>query len=164
MRRRFAIVVVLGLIALDGCGGDDEGGGTPSRAPGETQADEAATPGRDTAEQSPTRSDRQAVRETVRKYLQAIGNGDGAAACDVLTEESAARVPAQVKGFSEEVQGDTCDETITAFSAFYGESLDNPKVMNIKVSGDKATAVGPLDEQAKLVKLDGEWKIEQYGD
>jgi hypothetical protein len=99
-------------------------------------------------------SEEDAAREVLKRYAQAIADGDEKQVCDTLTED--ARKQFDRAG---------CEKAHANFGAFLDrEQRDklNDLEPEVKVDGANATttiAEEPLNGEVRLRKEDGEWRI-----
>jgi len=110
-----------------------------------------------------TGADVAAARAVLRRYIDAFVAADGAAACALLTEESAQAFLADV---GPGVGATTCADAFTAVTrqvpqeqrdAFRGAVIDR-----LSVSGDTAAgrlSVAGVPNEIRLVRRFGEWRI-----
>ena len=123
-----ALTLGAGLIAA-GCGGDDGGSTVESGASPE---------------------------EVVEAFYGAVGDNDAAAACDLVTEETAQQA-------ADQEDADSCEEA-TSFGDG-AELADSIEVGDATIDGDTATVEVSSSAQegsgsVDLVQEDGEWKID----
>ncbi len=103
------------------------------------------------------------MTKTLTAYLQAIAAGDGSGACEQLSPSGVETMLAKVADAAPETQGAACPEAIVLYQGAYGNTAVKPTFKRIIVSGDTATATGPLKEPARLSLIDGRWLIDEYG-
>jgi ketosteroid isomerase-like protein len=111
--------------------------------------------------------DKEQIESTITSYYKAFGNGDGSGACKQLTKSA-------VKLIESSAGGKKCGDVLRAALkepeyARIAPKLRNARVVEVKVSGDNATAraevpgAGRNGAAAKasvpLKKEDGSWKI-----
>jgi hypothetical protein len=90
-------------------------------------------------------------------FFDDLRGGDGEAACALLTEEEQRRT-------SVEAGATDCPSGLETFADFV-EDYD-PRLRDIEISGDSATATDPGDkshgfaaQEVEFERVDGEWKI-----
>lgn len=163
MAKRTAVACAA-VLAIAGCGGDDEGG-EPARTqpPAQTETvapedrtrpapDETAPAGDDDEEQ---------IRAVWRRYTEALGEEDAATVCSLLTENGQEEV---LRGGS---PGSTCEEIVREIGSYFKEF--RTELTDIRVQGDAAEAVTPLRGQIpaqglKFVRVGGKWKLDGASD
>lgn len=105
---------------------------------------------------------RQGARETAERYVQALVDGDGEAACEQLSAPAVAEI--------EDRAGDRpCADALGVLLGALGSSgqeLEDLSVTEVNVAGDVATATidtprGPVVSELEL--QDGEWKLASPG-
>jgi hypothetical protein len=160
MRRTRHIVSLLLLVAavapLAACGGDD------GDSTGKTQLAKEG--------------DRKGAESTVRDYLRALVDKDGAAACSKLTSEYQRSVVKQNAAFAKAKGIDTCEELIDTLThgapsvLFEGQRLTKQNVDTVKLvvtvrqGGEEqnATVTGAQGLQRyQLVTSKGKWLISE---
>jgi hypothetical protein len=99
--------------------------------------------------------------DAVKDFSEAVADGDGEKACDLVTDEYA----------EQEFGGDECEEQVEQFGEQASDE-DKDKLRDVEVSdveedGDKATAKvkieGEDEDEVELEKVDGDWKISGEG-
>ena len=97
------------------------------------------------------------ARDAVSDYFAAIAQGDGARACDRMTEQAQQQ-------FADEGGTASCEEAVERLSEQLADEdlapLRDPQV-DVTLNRDKASASvedGPSD--ITVVKVDGEWRID----
>jgi Domain of unknown function (DUF4878) len=103
-------------------------------------------------------SEEDKAKATVEDYLKAVTDGDGDAACKLVTPQTKARI---------ERGGRSCATTISSLNTGTGKAVlaqfKKAEVKNVKVTGDTATAsirVAGLSQSARLRKQGGDWKLD----
>jgi hypothetical protein len=153
MRRARQIACLLLIAVVAGCGGgDDDGGKTQLSAEG----------------------DRKGAEQTVRDYLRALVDEDGAKACSKLTPAYQQSVLKQNAEFARRQKADTCAELIDAITrvsgsvTFEGQPLNAQSVGKLKLivtvreggREQNATVTGAEGLQRyELVTNNGKWLI-----
>jgi hypothetical protein len=137
--RRSALISFFFVAALTGgCGGDES----------------TTTTGNDAEE----------IRSLYVAYFDELGEGEGQAACDLLTDDYQDQVVTNAGG------GHDCPEVVLGFAFLYGDSYREHRAVleTLKVSGDTATARDPGDpglepsfppQRVEFERVDGEWRI-----
>lgn len=111
------------------------------------------------------KSDEDKARDTAEQYFKALGDGDGAKACGLLTKNAQAKAAA--------ARGGSCAraltlDTGTPLGRALADQFKKVEVGKVKVNGSNAdatlkangrTAQKPLRE----VKEDGDWKVAANG-
>lgn len=109
-------------------------------------------------------SDRKGVANTVRAYLDAVADRDGARACRLLTVEAQLRIvqTRQVHA-GPHLSPEGCARVIDTYTPIFGvKPLRSGKVSSIVVEGETARAqVGTFP--VTLTKVAGEWKLAVSG-
>ena len=150
--RRIALALLaLAVIALGGCGGDDEGGETTVAGDGATAASGTAPAPAPPRATGP--GDQQLIREAIEAV---IASDDPARACDRYATEALV-----VAAYGDRAG---CEAAVTS----PGGVADSVQVSEIKVFEKSATAVavpsgGPSSEQriaVVLSKEEGIWKVD----
>jgi hypothetical protein len=89
-------------------------------------------------------SDADRIQQTVKTYLSALADGDGAKACDQLTGDQTRAVVDHAITSLPELQASGCADALTKLSGSLGadekQTLRDAKVTQVQVSGDSATA------------------------
>lgn len=182
-RRITAAAVAAGLALAVGCGGEDAAtvseGGASTVAPAQTfpasVPDDAVTtvpattpsPGTQTGAGAVPAitdgADVDAAREVLRRYVDAFVAADGAAACDLLTEESA---EAFLLAVGSAVGATTCADAFTSVTrqvpTEQRDAFRSGVIDRLTVSGDTATGrltVIGVSNDFRLVRRFGDWKI-----
>ena len=180
-RRIAAAAAAAGLALAMGCGGEDSAtvtdGGATTVAPAQTfpatGPDAAVTtvpattpsPGTGTgvAPVLTDGADVDAARDVLRRYVDAFVAADGAAACELLTEESA---EAFLLAVGSAVGATTCADAFTATTrqvpAEQRDAFRSGIIDRLTVSGDTATGrltVIGVSNDFRLVRRFGDWKI-----
>lgn len=103
-------------------------------------------------------SEEDKAKATVEDYLKAVTDGDGDAACALVTPQTKARI---------ERGGRSCATTISSLNTGTGKAVlaqfKKAEVKNVKVTGDTAIAsirVAGLSQPARLRKQGGDWKLD----
>lgn len=103
-------------------------------------------------------SEEDKAKATVEDYLKAVTDGDGDAACKLVTPQTKARI---------ERGGRSCATTISSLNTGTGKAVlaqfKKAEVKNVKVTGDTAIAsirVAGLSQPARLRKQGGDWKLD----
>ena len=99
-----------------------------------------------------------AAQEAAERYVEALADGDGEAACEVLSRGAVNQL---------EDQADRrCPEALTdvlGAAGSEGEGLDDLRVSEVNVAGDVATATIKGGPQGKvtnqMTREGGEWKL-----
>lgn len=103
-------------------------------------------------------SEEDAVREAVEEFVAAVRDGDGAAACELLTDEAL-----------ETAGGARCERALGRIGDAVAPEVE---ITDIRVQGDRATAeagaAGGGEDEVRsqpldFVKEDDEWKIASFG-
>ena len=135
-RRFFLSALPLALLLVGGCGGSDE----------------------------PTDTD--AIKRVLADSINAAHSGDQAKACSVYTPAYVREIFRETRGL--QPTGDSCREVVSAFEDVLKRLTADPKpkVTDVEVSGDKATArmeietyFGPATTKVFAARKDGAWKI-----
>ncbi|MGZ5385952.1 MAG: hypothetical protein ACXWZV_00850 [Solirubrobacterales bacterium] len=134
-RAMCAILLVALALALAACGGDDDGGGDGGG------------------------DDSEAVAETMRAYLTAYSEGDGAEACTHLTEGAQQALAESAKTGKE-----SCAEALSRPSGqgsdILGPLIEGIDAEDVTVDGDTAElTIEGTPVPASLEKVDGEWLV-----
>jgi hypothetical protein len=134
-------------LAVGGCGGDDDEGGGSTGGGQEEQ-----------------------VRAAVHGYLTAVAEGDGDAACELLSAASRATV----ERLAEQVDAEGCVEAFENAVAqaevdpdAAREVLDGLEIADVDIDGDRATVSIRRDgaeESGALVREDGAWRVDIGGE
>ena len=113
-------------------------------------------------------SDEQQITTAIKEYMRAFANGDGDEACDHLTDERREEMEQGLKQVAGEASCDALSKVVDQIEETDPGGLDKLheiEVEDIKVTGDTATAWptyhGERADQAKLRRVDGEWKLDQ---
>ncbi len=154
MRRILALLLACLLFAAVGCGGDDGGG--------------------DKKEQRSSAGDADGAEQTVRDYLRALVEKDGAAACAKLTPDYQRSIVEQNRDFARKAGADDCASLVDAVAkeapraTFEGQPLNAETVeklrleVKVRQSGEEqnATVTGQQGLQRyELFTQDGRWSI-----
>ena len=107
-------------------------------------------------------ADRRAIVRTIRAYVRSIARGDGVQACAQLTRSGRRAIEREIARAAPETRGTPCEGSIQLYQSTYSDAARNPRVTDVRVAGDRATAAGPLDQTATLVKQDRLWLIARY--
>lgn len=106
-------------------------------------------------------SEEDKAKSTVEDYLKAVTDGDGGAACELVSARTKKRI---------ERGGRSCATTISSLNTGSGKAVlqqfKKAEVENVKVNGDTATAtikVAGLSQPARLRKEGGDWKLDSSG-
>jgi hypothetical protein len=105
-------------------------------------------------------SDKQQVRDTVKRFYKAASEGDGKTACDQLTPSA--------RGAAGAAQ---CEAAIEQLGQLGGEQakrrIAGADVFKTRVDGERATTQAQVPGQTPVVltlrKVDGEWKLDSLG-
>jgi len=134
-------------LAVGGCGGDDDEGGGSTGGGGQEEQ----------------------VRGAVQGYLTAVAEGDGDAACDLLSAASRATV----EQLAEQVDAEGCVEAFENAVAqaevdpeAAREALNDLEIADVEIDGDRATVSIRRDgaeESGALVREDGAWRVDIGG-
>ena len=154
MRHKLILLLVCLLTAAAGCGGgDDDKGGKSQRS---------------------NAGDAEGAEDTVRDYLRALVDKDGAAACEKLTPEYQRAIVEQNRDFARKAGASDCASLVEAITreapnaTFEGEPLNEdtvdklPLQVAVRQSGDEqnATVMGQQGLQRyELFTQDGRWSI-----
>jgi hypothetical protein len=157
MSPRSTVLLVAGVLALGSGCGDDEPDRPPQSAPVTNGANVEPTA---TAEVS--LADRRGAASAFRRYLLAIKESDGEAACALLTSALRQEVRGQKFLQSPETGAKvTCGEAILAANpTLPGLVGANPEV-SVRPSRGGVRATGPGASGGKLEKVGGRWQISQ---
>jgi hypothetical protein len=106
------------------------------------------------------KSDAAQVESTIRTYYTAFANGDSAKACDQLSDATRASLEKRAGGRK-------CADLLSAASQRPNvqkvePGLKNPKITNVKVTGNTATATATVRGTSTTVPLkkeNGHWRI-----
>lgn len=146
MRRATILLAALLMLAAIGCGGGDGGGGA---------SDETSPP--DTPQEK-------AVAKVYSDYIEALKQGDGKAACALLTPAFQRRAGAAVAvGKRRNLKGAACVKAIEQGTLAAIQKVI-PNLVNVKVEGDRASGLDPGEgkigaQEVFFVNTGGEWKI-----
>ena len=108
-------------------------------------------------------SDEDQVKDTIKSYLSAIADGDGAKACDQLSTNGRteiAQLGAQVGASTID-----CEQIVQQLSSVIGsentDSLKNAQVSSVQINGNQATAtVSGANVTPTLINSDDHWLID----
>jgi len=134
-------------LALGGCGGDDDGGGGSTAGGGEEEQ----------------------VRGAVKGYLTAVAEGDGDAACDLLSAASRETVERLAEQVDAEGCVDAFENAIAQAEVDVEEaraSLEELEIADVEIDGDRATVSirrEGAEESGALVREDGAWRVDIDG-
>lgn len=111
---------------------------------------------------SPAEENMSAAREAAERYVDALREGDGEAACEELSRGAVEQL---------EDQADTpCSEALTEILGAAGSSegtLEDLRVSDVNVAGDVATVTikgGPQGSVTnQMMREGGEWKLASPG-
>jgi hypothetical protein len=95
--------------------------------------------------------------------LLSIAKGDGEQACAQLTPGARRRLLRKLAEFAPETAGAPCEGVILLYQGAYGDAIKHPTVNGVRVRGDRARAVGPIHQVARLAKKGRLWLITAYG-
>ena len=151
-RAGIAAFATAAALVLGACGDDDDGDepAAPTTAPA-TEPKDGGT------------SDDAAIRTTMVTYIKAVADGDGATACGQLTENGK-RIAASAPG----AKADDCEGVIDEIGAAFKPSDRarlggvKPEDVEVKITGDSATARFRGAQTAKLVRQGDRWLIDAY--
>jgi hypothetical protein len=151
--RLLALLATAAVLAVAGCGEDDDdgdGGGGGGDQAAETTPETTAAPGDAGGEAS-------GPEQTVRNYLDGLGEGDGEKVCDQFTAEGRQEFD-QIGGCADFFSGILSQLTEVQRNEL--RELD----AEVEVDGERATARVPKlegggEETLNLAKEDGQWKI-----
>lgn len=125
-------------LALAACGGDEE----------ETTSGAGASAGGEAA-----------VEATWADFFQAVEKGDGAAACEELSEPLAAPNEVNLQLGSPLPGGPSCEDTLSDEDGAIGLAAGGTEeLIELEVSGDTASGVAGAAQPTFAVE-DGEWKV-----
>ena len=106
-----------------------------------------------------------AAKQAVRDYLNAFADGDGAAACGLLTEPVRVAFVAKVSGA---VNTTDCAQAITRIRATLSQSqadaLKAIRVRDAKIHGSRGSVLVEANGQrieTKVLDVGGNWKVNQ---
>lgn len=108
-------------------------------------------------------ADQQAIVRTVRRYLTEIARGDGIQACAQLTPLGQVRMERKVAKIAPETRGVECAGVILLYSGAYGKAIRHPRITDVRVSGNRGRATGPVKQVARMVRRGNLWLIDDYG-
>lgn len=139
--RRLAVLATTAGLALAGCGGDDE---------------KKKDAGGDRGYADPSAE----VRSVLEGYFAALADGDGDKACSYLSKAGIEKI--------EQAGGSDCGKVVGAGVEQTGTTpYEKVEISRIEVDGDSASSHYVLSVQGqdveadqKLVKEDGEWRLE----
>jgi hypothetical protein len=142
--RRALILSICALVALGaaGCGGGSDDGSAP-----------------DTPQE-------QAVQKAYRDYIDALKQGDGEAACALLSPAFQKRAGAAVAvGNRAELRNADCVKAIEKGTLPQIQQVV-PNLEDVQVSGNRASAIDPGEgqigpQQVYFVKIGGDWKLDK---
>jgi hypothetical protein len=108
-------------------------------------------------------SDDDQVRQTASDFLDAVRDGDGARACDLLGEEAREKVERFARQYGRTLDSPTdCAKVLELSQAQYPSDF---RIVNIDIDGGQATASadGGIDGSVEvpLVKDGDDWKVDQ---
>lgn len=106
---------------------------------------------------------RREIESRVTAYLRAIATANGKRACEQMTAAGQKAIARKIAQIAPETQGAACREAIVLYQGAYGDAIKRPKVRAVRVAGKTATAIGPLEQVAKLQLQGGRWLITEYG-
>ena len=107
--------------------------------------------------------DRDAVRETVTRFVDANNKGDFAAVCDLLAES-------ETRSITRQGGGGGCAKALGRISA--GTTQTQVRIDEVRVNADRASvdatfiaadSGAPSPQTLRLVEEDGDWKIASVG-
>jgi len=114
-------------------------------------------------------TDQQQVKDVLQSYLRAQVDGDGQAACSLLTAGGQRQLIALVVKAGKGVitTQPSCEDAVGLVRAVAGQqllgSLRNARIENVQVSGPRATALVVVGintaQKVSLVKSGAAWKI-----
>jgi len=109
-------------------------------------------------------SDEEEVRGTVVEFYDGLADRDGERVCPKMEEDFREGLLEDIK----EISGfdTTCEDFIDDPPSWLAKTLPrNPKVENVDIDGDEATADVSGDNsraEPELKKLEGEWRITEF--
>jgi hypothetical protein len=147
--RSLATLSVTALVALAGCGGDDSSDSSGSSGSATT----ATTRGYS--------DDATQISQVFDDYFATLATGDGEKACGFFSDDA-------VKKIESAAAGKSCGEAVDAGLKITGtDAYKTAAAEEPQVSGDTATVTYQIEVKGqkvetdqKLVKQDGEWKLE----
>jgi hypothetical protein len=119
----------------------------------------------------------QAVKQTMQRFLGAIGRGDGKAACAFVTPAGQAALAQQIAALTHATHTVSCQLILTQIAHLLPpaakQGLESVQVQKVTVKGNTATVfsrdIHPTKGNAsaflsgsaptKLVKVGGDWKV-----
>jgi len=100
--------------------------------------------------------------DVTRDFLQAMADGDGEGACDLLTGDAKRQMLAAGALIGE--RGGGCPGTIEGIAETLDEGelakLRDAEVEEAEVNGERATVKVKDADRARLRKIEGEWRID----
>jgi uncharacterized protein DUF4878 len=103
-------------------------------------------------------SDEDQIKSNVEDLVQALADGDGAAACELITSDQRDEIG--------EGENQSCEDYVAGQSADLDdaekEALRNTEVVGVKIEGDEADVdvkTGDDEDELDLRKEDGEWRF-----
>jgi hypothetical protein len=106
-------------------------------------------------------ADEAAVALTLRTFVNAVKRGDGNQACAQLSPEGRERAEREIQEAAPETRGTPCEGSIVLYQGTY---RGKPKITDVQVTGDQATAHGPpKGRRGDLGKYGNVWLIDNYG-
>jgi hypothetical protein len=106
----------------------------------------------------PTKGDPD-VAATFQEFADAVADGDGDAACDVLSDDAAEQ-------FAEGQQATDCEAAVEGFDEDLQDDFGDIEPDEIEVDGDRATVTGEAGDvelDLELERQDGDWQITDLG-
>jgi hypothetical protein len=121
--------------------------------------------------------DDQAVKQTMQRFLAAVGRGDGKAACALVTPSGQAALAAQIAALTHATHAVSCELILTEIAHLLPpaakQGLESVQVQKATVKGNTATVFsrdvhatkGNLSAflsgsaPTRLVKVGGAWKV-----
>jgi cyclophilin family peptidyl-prolyl cis-trans isomerase len=109
-------------------------------------------------------SDQDKITKVLQDYNAALADGDGAKACGLFTSEGQQKLAASLKEISPQAQSNDCAQLVRDVSSTITDAnkkrIKAIQIKNIKVKGDKATALSGV--LTTLAKDGDDWKITDF--